>query len=87
LDAIDIAFTFWEICSSQDIFSGKIDEFFEDLTGVTCIPDNMLVYGRTKQENDENLKELLLRVREKGMIFNPDKCIIGANEVKHFVIY
>jgi hypothetical protein len=44
-------------CSSQDIFSRKIDEFSEDLTGITPIVDDILVFGRTKLEHDENLSK------------------------------
>ncbi|XP_060557421.1 uncharacterized protein K02A2.6-like [Ruditapes philippinarum] len=72
------------IKSSQDIFCQKIDEFFEDVTGVMSIVDDLLVYGRTIEEHDANLTRVLDRAREKGIRFNPDKCVIGSQEVKYF---
>lgn len=72
------------IKSSQGIFYQKTDEFFEDVTGVTSIVDNFLVYGRTIEEHDANLTRVLERAREKGIRFNPDKCVIGSQEVKYF---
>jgi hypothetical protein len=65
------------IRSSHDIFSRKIDEFFADLPGVTSIIDDLLIYGNTQQEHDTNLRNVLERAIEKGIRFNPDKCVIS----------
>lgn len=65
-------------------FVKKIDEFFEDMTGVTSIVDDLLVYGRTIEGYDANLTCVLDRAREKGIRFNPDICIIGSQAVKYF---
>jgi hypothetical protein len=46
--------------------------------------NDILLYRRTKLKHDENLSKVLLRARKKGIKFNPDKCIIGAKEVKYF---
>ena len=72
------------IKSSQDIFQHKMDSIFESLTGVTSIVDDLLVYGRTKQEHDQNLRQVLERTRNKGVRFNPDKMRIGVTEVPFF---
>ena len=72
------------IRSSQDLFSRKIDEFFEDLPGVTSIIDDILVFGQTREEHDKQLKDVLQRLPEKGIRFNPEKCVIGSQEVKYF---
>ena len=72
------------IKSSQDIFQQKMDSIFESLTGVTSIVDDLLVYGRTKQEHDQNLRQVLERARNKGVRFNPDKMRIGVTEVPFF---
>ncbi|XP_062569483.1 uncharacterized protein LOC134231536 [Saccostrea cucullata] len=41
--------------NSQDIFQQKIDECFEGMSGVAAIVDDILVYGRTPQEHNDNL--------------------------------
>ena len=72
------------IKSSQDIFQQKMDSIFESLTDVTSIVDDLLVYGRTKQEHEQNLRQVLERARNKGVRFNPDKIRIGVTEGHFF---
>jgi len=72
------------IRSSQDEFQRKIDESFEDLKGVVSIVDDILVFGKSREEHDENLKRVLERARQVGIRFNPEKMEIGTNEVKYF---
>ena len=51
---------------------------------MTAIVDDILIYGRTREEHDRNLRSVLDRAREKGIHFNPEKCTIGVNEVPFF---
>ena len=72
------------ISASSDLFQLKCNEIFEGLPGVTAIVDDILIYGRTCEEHDCNLRSVLDRAREKGIRFNPEKCTIGVNEVPFF---
>ena len=72
------------ISASSDLFQLKFNEIFEGLPGVTAIVDDILIYGRTREEHDRNLRSVLDRAREKGIRFNPEKCTIGVNEVPFF---
>ena len=72
------------IISAQDEFQRKIDETFEGLNGVTGIVDDIVVYGKTLADHDLNLKAVLQRAREKGVRFNPDKCIFRTSEIPFF---
>ena len=72
------------ISASSDFFQLKCNEIFEGLPGVTAIVDDILIYGRTRQEHDRNLWSVLDRAREKGIRFNSEKCTIGVNEVHFF---
>ena len=72
------------IKSSQDEFLFHIDQCFEGLSGVETIVDDILVYGRTKAEHDENLRKVLERSREKGIKLNADKLEVGLTEVHYF---
>ena len=51
---------------------------------MTDIVDEILIYGRTRKEHDRNLRSVLDRAREKGVRFDPEKSIIGVNEVPFF---
>ena len=69
------------ISASSDLFQMKVNEIFEGLPGVAAIVDDILIYGRTRDENDQNLRKVLDRAGEKGIRFNPDKMKIRVKEL------
>ena len=69
---------------AQDEFQRKIDETFEGLSGVTALVDDILVYGGTRAEHDENLRAVLTRARTAGIKLNADKLFVGLTEVPYF---
>ncbi|KAL0161181.1 hypothetical protein M9458_044906, partial [Cirrhinus mrigala] len=72
------------INSAQDEFQRRVNETYEGLKGVAAIVDDILVYGRDKEEHDTNLRAMLQRTRERGLKLNPDKCRVGIQEVSYF---
>ncbi|KAI4881888.1 hypothetical protein NFI96_006947, partial [Prochilodus magdalenae] len=72
------------IVSVQDEFQRRTDETYEGLEGVAGIVDDILVFGKTKEEHDENLRAMLRWTRESGLKFNPDNCRICVREVSYF---
>ena len=66
---------------SQDIFQAAMDENLEGLEGVISITDDIVVFGKDEAEHDRNLHAQMIRARERGMVFNSDKCKIPANEI------
>ena len=58
---------------ASDVFEQIIRDIIKDLKGVINIADDLLVYGKTIQEHDENLKALLDRCREVCLTLNPKK--------------
>ena len=71
---------------SQDIFQARIDQLVEGLAGVVAIADDIVIFGATQEEHDENLRRLLARCREHGLKLNPDKSQISQPEVKFYGI-
>ncbi|XP_021368026.1 uncharacterized protein K02A2.6-like, partial [Mizuhopecten yessoensis] len=69
--------------SSQDEFQQKMDECYEGLEGAVALVDNVLVYGKTRSEHDKNLREALLRSRERGIKLNKDKLEVGLKYFGH----
>ena len=59
---------------SQDIFQARMDEILEDLPGVVGIIDDVCLHGKDEEEHDRNLKALMDRAKETGLVFNSDKC-------------
>ena len=72
------------LISAQDEFQRKVDETYEGLQGVTAIVDDILVYGKSKEEHDSNLRAMLQRSRERGVKLIPEKSTICAAEVSYF---
>ena len=72
------------ISASSDLFQQRMDEFCESLPGVKAIVDDIIVYGHSSEEHDKTLHNLLLCAPEKGVRFNPEKCMIGVSEIQSF---
>ena len=65
--------------SATEIFNEELRKRLSDLIGVLNIHDDIMVYGKTKEEHDNNLRRLLDRLREIGITANGKKCVIGSN--------
>jgi len=46
--------------------------------------DDVLIASSTPQEHKEHLRQVLQRFEKYGIIINPAKCVLGANEL-HFL--
>ena len=57
---------------SQDIFQARMDEILEDLPGVVGITDDVCVHGKDEEEHDRNLKVVMDRAKETGLVFSSD---------------
>ncbi|XP_064646192.1 uncharacterized protein LOC135499377 [Lineus longissimus] len=69
------------ISSSAEVFNKAVTQILENLEGVISYIDDLLVWGRTKEEHDERLRKVLDRLREKGLKLNRRKCRVGLSEV------
>ena len=49
--------------------------------GVVAIVDDILGYGKTREEYDQNLCNVIKRSLEKGIRFNEDKLVVGVQQV------
>ena len=54
------------ISCAPEMYNKIIQQIFQDLPGVRSIYDDVIVYGSTKQEHDQNLLNVLNLLREKG---------------------
>ena len=58
-------------------------EILADLPGAKCILDDVIVYGKTKQEHDRNLHGVLHKFLNVGLKLN-DKCVFNVQTVEFF---
>ena len=69
---------------SQDIFQAKIDQTFEECEGVVGIADDIVISGKTAEEHDRNLHNMMSRCQNTGLRLNPDKCFIKQEKIKFY---
>ena len=75
------------LSTSSEIFQKHLPHALENLPGVLCIADNILIYGtgETDEEatanHDRSLQDLLQRCKDRGIVLNPDKMKLRMSEV------
>lgn len=65
---------------APELFHREMTNIFK-MEGVEVYIDDVLIWGSTKEEHDERLKEVMRRAKENGVKFNKDKCLFGVKEI------
>ena len=71
------------ISSAPEHFQKRMSKILSGLDGVSCLMDNVLVFGKDKQEHDLRLMAALKRT---GVTLNPKKCEFGKRQLKFLAI-
>jgi len=71
------------IACAPELFQQLTNKYFGDIQNVCVYIDDILVYGKTKEEHDEALKKVMDRARLLNIKFNPDKIQYQKNEIKY----
>ena len=78
---------FFGCSSASEDFDSELGKKLAGLEGVIAIADDMLIHARTKEEHDERLLAVLVRLLESGITLSRGKCIFGVKEVSFFGQY
>ena len=70
------------ISSAPEHFQRRMSEALSGLGGAVCMMDDILVHGRTQEEHDERLRQVLQRLNDLGMTLNAEKCMFSQSRVK-----
>ena len=70
--------------AAAEIFQYALQTQLQGLTGVQNIADDILVYGATRSEHDENLDKCLKRLSDKGLRLNASKCKFLSETLEFF---
>ena len=62
------------ICSAAEVFQEGIRQVLAGIPGVINLSDDILVFGKTKAEHDNNLRATFQRLKEKGLTLSKEKC-------------
>ena len=72
------------ISSAAEIFQNVIRETLEGTDGAKNISDDILVFGKSHEEHDQNLRAVFHRLREKGPTLNKSKCEYSKDKLEFF---
>ena len=69
---------------AQDVFQMRMDQITERLPGIIAIHDDICVFGKTQEQHDKHLLQLLKTALAKGLVFNSRKCQISKSQITFF---
>ena len=72
------------LATSQDIFQSKMDFITSQCTGAVGIADDIVIYGATETEHNENLQQFMKVAKENGLTLNSKKCYVKQTQIKFF---
>ena len=70
--------------AAAKIFQYTLQTQLQGLSGVKNIADDIIVYGSTRNEHDENLDKCLKRLSDKGLRLNANKCQFLSDTLEFF---
>ena len=71
------------ISIAPEIFQERMEELLQGCDGTVCYMDDILVFGRTVEEHNKNLKKVHQRLHERGLMLNKVKCKYNLTSVKY----
>lgn len=69
-------------CSSE-IFTQCMNDIFQGLPGVCTYVDDILIFGKTLDEHNQNLKNVLIKAREYNLRFSKKKVQFCVQQIKY----
>lgn len=67
---------------APEMFQKIMENVFRCCEGIFIYLDDILVFGRSKEEHDNNLQKLLKRIDELGLTVSPEKCLYHQTEIR-----
>ena len=69
------------IASAPEVYHKTIHMIYEHLDGVDTSMDDIIVWGSTKAEHDERLRNVLEATRKANLRLNKEKCQLRVSEL------
>ncbi|RXW13329.1 hypothetical protein EST38_g12526 [Candolleomyces aberdarensis] len=73
------------LSNAPSVFQAFIQDTLRDFLGVFCVVylDDILIFSRTQEEHDEQVKLILNRLKNARLYANPQKCEFDKSEVEY----
>ena len=75
---------FFGVTSASEEFQGVMSKVLSGIPGCRNIADDIIVFGKSKEEHDEALHNVLTRLLESGLTINRSKCKFRKSSVDFF---
>nr|XP_054602637.1 uncharacterized protein K02A2.6-like [Nothobranchius furzeri] len=69
------------ILSAPEVHHKTIHMIFEHIPGVETMMDDIIVWGTTREEHDQRLRQVLDKTRKVNLKLNKDKCEFGVKKL------
>ena len=66
-------FAIWDNISPEH-FQKRMDKVLEDLPGVLCMMDDIIIYGESPEEHDARVRTIFRCLEDNGVTLNFEKC-------------
>ena len=66
--------------SAAEVFQKRVAEIIDGIENVANDQDDIIVFGRDKEQHDKALRDVLDRIRESGLKLNEKKFRIGVTD-------
>lgn len=66
------------LCNAPDVFQMSMELILKDCKGVFIYLDDILVHGKTKEEHDSNLENVMKQLKSHTVKLNLSKCNFGT---------
>ena len=67
------------ISSTPEHFQRQMNEILDNLSGVLCLMDDIIIHGKNQQEHKERLLATIQRLQAAGVTLNQEKCQFGKS--------
>ena len=72
----------FRISSAPKHFQMRMSRILGGLAGVVCQMDDVLIFGRNREDHDVRLEAALTRIKSAGITLNEDKCLFGQEKIQ-----
>ena len=69
---------------SQDVFQMHMDQITDRLPGIIAIHNDICVFGKTREEHNTNLLQLMKTASKNWLVFNSHKCSIRQPQITSY---
>src|SRR5436190_16126506 len=72
------------INTAAEIFQDTIRQIIVNIPGAINVSDDILIYGKSKDEHDAALHTVLKRLQSNGLTLNSKKCLFNLGQLKFY---